>query len=287
MTNAINYTTAAKLLGVNGSYAFRLTVTPTLSVSISEVSPNPLGLRVDVRGPGLSVASATLNYLLVHAVPQGGAYPSFQYYSGASQTNSSGSALLQFPTVNGLQYAYSVMVYATIGGITGVGYHTRESIENNKVMPFVENFQNRTVLLAHSYDVHTFPPPVSALHFNSTFLALTQNFQLREIQMVNGSGLTTNGKINYGEGYPYYRVQLPTQGAGILIVAYRWGNNFGIVMMPWGISSLGFSVTFGDDPTGADWVATELRQVTVNKVAYHVKLDVWGTKGYQPWRYNP
>ena len=287
MTNAINYTTAAKLLGVNGSYAFRLTVTPTLNISISEVNLNPLRLRVDVRGPGSSVASAALNYLLIHAVPRGGTYPSFQYYSGSSQTNSSGAALLQFPTVNGLQYAYSVMVYASVGGLTGVGYKTRESIMNNKVIPFIEDFGNRMIILAHSFDVHTYPPPVSALHYNTTFLALTQNFQLREVQMANGSGLLNSGTLNYGEGKPYYRVQIPIQSAGILLMAYRWGNDFGIVMMPWGISSLGFSVTFGGDPTSADWVVTELRQVTVNRVAYQVELAVWSTKGYQPWRFSP
>jgi hypothetical protein len=262
-------------------------VTPTLSVSISEVNLNPLRLRVDVRGPGSAVASAALNYLLIRAVPQGGTFPSFQYYSGSSQTNSSGAALLQFPAVNGLQYAYSVMVYASVGGLTGVGYKTRESIMNNKIMPFIEDFGNRMVILAHSFDVHTYPPPVAALHYNTTFLALTQNFQLREVQMSNGSGLLNSGTLTYGEGWPYYRVQIPIQSAGILLVAYRKGQDFGIVMMPWGISSLGFSVTFGGDPTSAAWVVTELRQVTVNRVAYQVELAVWSTQGYQPWRFSP
>ena len=287
VTNAVNYTTATKLLGVNGSYAFRLTVTPTLNVSISEVNLNPLRLKVDVRGPGLTVRDATLNYFLYRAVPQGGQYPSFQSFSGTSQTDSTGSATLIFPSVDGSQYAYSVMVYARLGGLTGVGYRTRESIGNNKIMPFVEDFKNRVVLIAHSWDVHNFPPPVAALHFNTTFLSLTQNFELREIQMVNSSGFLKSGKVNYGEGYPYARVQIPTQSAGILVVAYRWGNDFGMVMMPWGISALGFSITFGGDPSSADWVATELRQVTVNRVSYQVKLAVWNTKGYQPWRYNP
>ena len=103
VASAVNYSTAAKLLGIDRSYAFRLTVVPTLNVSISEINPNPLRLRVYVRGPGLSVAGAVLKYFLYRAVPQGGTYPSFEAYSGTSQTNSSGSALLEFPTVNGLQ----------------------------------------------------------------------------------------------------------------------------------------------------------------------------------------
>lgn len=286
VTNVVNYTTAAKLLGVNGSYAFRLTVIPTLNVSISEANLNPLRLRVNVRGSGLSVGGATLNYLLYRAVPQGAQYPSFQSFSGTSQTNSTGSATLEFPLVDGSQYAYSAMVYARLGGLTGVGYHTRESIGSNKIMPFVEDFENRSVILAHSWDVHNFPPPVAALHFNTTFLSLTQDSDLQEIQMSNTSGFVVSGVVNYGQGSPYARVQIPTQGAGILVVAYRWGNDFGIVMMPWGISALGFSMAFGGDPSSADWVVTELRQVTVSKVSYQVKLAVWNTEGYQTWRYN-
>jgi hypothetical protein len=286
VTNVVNYTTAAKLLGVNGSYAFRLTVIPTLNVSISEANLNPLRLRVNVRGSGLSVGGAALNYFLCRAVPQGALYPSFQSFSGTSQTNSTGSATLEFPLVDGSQYAYSVMVYARLGGLTGVGYHTRESIGSNKIMPFVEDFENRSVILAHSWDVHNFPPPVAALHFNTTFLSLTQDSDLHEIQISNTSGFVVSGVVSYGQGSPYARVQIPTQGAGILVVAYRWGNDFGIVMMPWGISALGFSMSFGGDPSSADWVATELRQVTVNKVSYQVKLAVWNTEGYQTWRYN-
>jgi len=288
LTNAVNYTTAAKLLGVNGSYGFRLTIMPTLNVSISELLPlNPLRLRVNVMGPGGAVRDAALNYFLYRAVPQGGQYPSFESFSGTNQSDSSGSAVLEFPSVDGSEYAYSIIVYARLGGLSGVGYHSRETIGSNKIIPFVEDFENRTVLLAHSWDVHTFPPPVAALHFNASYFALSENFELQEIQLVESGGLVKHGKVNYGEGQPYARVQIPTQGAGVLVVAYRWGNNFGMVMMPWGISVLGFSITFGGDSSSTDWVATEIRQVTVNKISYQVKLAVWSIKAYQPWRHNP
>lgn len=285
--NAVNYTTAAKLLGVNGSYGFQLTVMETLNVSISEVTLNPLRLRVFVRGPGLILSGATLKYFLYHAVPQGGQYPSIETFSGTTQTDSTGSAVLEFLSVDGSQNAYSAVVYASLGGLSGVGYRSRETSGNNKVIPFIEDFENRIVLLAHSYDVHSYGPPVAALHFNATFFLLTQNFGLREIQLTESAGLVRSGKLNYGEGYPYFRLQIPTEGEGILVVAYRWGNNYGMVMMPWGVSALGFSITFGGNPSSADWVATEIRQVTVNGIAYQVKLAVWSTKGQQIWRYKP
>lgn len=274
---AVNYTTATKLLGVNGSYGFRLTIAPTLNISISEVNLNPLRLKVEVRGPGLALRDATLNYFLYHAVPSDDSCPLIEVLSGTNQTDPTGSASLLFSSLDGSQFAYSILVYARLGGLTGVGYHSRETVTNNRIIPFVEDFENRTVLLAHSWDGSP-----AALHFNATFLMLTQNFELRQIQFANSSGL-----VNSGAGKPYARVQIPTQDAGILIVTYRKGENYGIVMMPWGVSALGFPVTFGGDPSNADWVATELRQVTVNEISYQVKVAVWSTKGYQPWGYNP
>jgi len=285
VTEAVNYTTAARLLGVEDSYAFRLTITPTLNVSLMELNLNPLRIRVDVRGLRGAVSDVTFSYFLYHAVPGAGQYPSFQALSGISRTDTTGSVTLEFPSVDGSQFAYSIIVYARVGGLSGVGYRCRDSIGDNKIIPFVEDFQSRVVLFAHSWDVHNFGPPVAALHFNATFFSLTQDFQLREIQMPDSGGFVRSGLVNYGEAYEYVRAQIPTQSAGILVVAYRWGNSFGIVMMPWGIGVLGFSAMYGGDPSSADWVAVELRQVTINRVSYQAKVAVWKTS-YQTVRYN-
>jgi hypothetical protein len=277
--NTINYTTAAKILGVNGSYGFHLEIMPTLNVSISELTLNPLRLKVVVRGTGFALNNAALKYFLYRAVPSGFDYPFIEALSGTSQTNSSGLATLEFLSVDGTQYAYSIIVYASLGGLSGVGYRSRQTLTTNQIIPFVEDFENRTVILAHSWDVHEFPPPVAALHFNATFFAISQNFDLRQIQLINSTDFLNSGLLNYGQGKPFVRAQIPTEGEGILVVAYKWGNNYGIVMMPWGISTLGFSVTFGGSPSTADWVATEIRQVTINKIAYQVKVSVWSVKG--------
>jgi hypothetical protein len=287
VNNAVNYTAAAKMLGVNGSYGFQLVITPTLNVSISETNLNPLSLKVYARGPGLTLTGATLRYFLYHAVPGGSEGPSIEALSGTNQTDSTGSAILRFPSVDGSKNAYSIVVYASLGGLRGVGYRSRQTLTNNQVIPFIEDFENRTVILAHSYDVHAFEPPVSALHFNVTFFVITQNFELRQIQLANSSEFLNSGVLNYGEGKPYLRTQIPTESEGILILAYKSGNDYGIVMMPWGINTLGFSVTFGGDPSNADWVATELRQMTVDGISYQVKLAVWNLKGRQILRYNP
>jgi hypothetical protein len=66
-----------------------------------------------------------------------------------------------------------------------------------------------------------------------------------------------------------------------LIVTYQSNNEYGVVLMPWGLSSMAFPVTFGEDSSGKEWVATDIRQVVVNTVAYQVKLEMWSLEGYQ------
>jgi hypothetical protein len=51
--------------------------------------------------------------------------------------------------------------------------------------------------------------------------------------------------------------------------------------MPWGLSSLAFPVVFGTEPTGQEWVATDIRTVLVNGIAYQAKLALWSIEGYQ------
>lgn len=273
IADCINYTTAARLLGVNGSYGFQLSIMPTVTVSVSEVNADPLRFKVEVRGPGLAIGGATLNYYLYRAIENPEEeYPLIETFSGTNQTDSAGLAFLEFRAVDTSPCAYSIIVYAHLGGLAGVGYASYTSIENNHLIPFVESFEEGKVLLAHSWDLNTFPPPVSALHYNATFLLLTEDFELRQIRLDNSSGL-----VNYGEGKPYGRLQIPTSEAGILLVSYRRGDEdeYGTVMVPWGISTLGVSVTFGGDPSGSEWVATELRQVIVSEMPYQVKLAAW------------
>ena len=285
--DCVNYTTAARLLGVNGSYGFQISIAPTLNVSVSQVPASYLILKVEVRGPGLSLSGATLNYYMYQVVGNPDPdvdVPLIVTQSGVAQTDSAGSELLEFRSLDDSDDAYSFIVYANLGGLNGVGYYSHDTLGDYPpfIVPFIESFEEGIIIIAHNWDVHDFGPPVPAVHYNATFFVLTGDFELRQVQIVNSTG-----KVNYGEGKPYNTTQVPASESGILFISYRWGNRFGTVMMPWGISTLGVSVTFGGDPSSADWVAVELRQVTVNKVSYQAKVAVWSTKGYQPWGYNP
>lgn len=279
-TKTINYSIATKLLGINGSYGFQLTITPVITVSAREIqAANPLKIAVDVSGTGFPLANAAVSYCLITvSLSGGGSYPSYTANYGTATTDDTGSTLLQFPEVTSTETSYAFIVYAYLSGLMGVGYRERVTSDKQYVIPFIDDLATRRVLIAHSYDVHYYGPPEAAIAYNATFVLLTEDFTLREMPL--GTGKV--GIVNYGEGKPYQNVTIPTYNPGILIITYRKSaTEGGVVIMPWGISSLSFPVTFGESPFVKEWVATEIRQVVVNDVAYQAKLALWSLEGFK------
>ena len=275
--DCVNYTTATELLGVNETYGFRIDVTQTLDISISKVPVSPpddhLLLKVEVRGSGLPLSGATLNYHLFQVVSGGGgSYPSVKAYSGVAQTGSFGSALIEFDEVHESKDPYSFTVSASLSGINGIGHYSYDTVDDLElVVPFIQDFDEGTVIIAHSWDVQNVSGPVCEVKYNATFFILTSDFQLQQVQIENSTG-----HLLYGWGNPYFITQLPASEVGILVVSYRRdANRMGSVILPWGLSGLGLSVSFGGDPTASDFVATELRQVIVDDISYQVKVSVW------------
>jgi hypothetical protein len=280
-SEAINYSTVTRLLGVNNTYGFQLSMTPIITISIEEVQPNPLTLTVEVMGAGFPLSNATVSYcfLTVDATGGGGAYPAYTTYYGTIYTNDEGSVSITISGFDGTDESYALIVYAHLSGLIGVGYYQHVVYNENYVVPFISDFGKREVLIAHSYDVHGGSNPAE-IAYNATFVLLTEDFMLREIPMENATGKV--GKINYGEGQPYKTATIPTYNPGILIITYRKSaQETGIVVMPWGIGSMAFPVTFGETPSGKEWVATDLRQVLVNGIAYRAELSLWSLEGYQ------
>jgi hypothetical protein len=280
-TLAINYSVAAKLLGVNNTYGFQLTITPIITVAIHEThAASPLTLIVEVSGTGFPLANAVLSYCFLKVVEKGPQNnPSYASFFDTCYTDEEGSAVLNFADVNATD-SYAFIAYAHISGLIGMGYHERVTGDERYVIPLIDSFEDRRVLLAHSYDVQYFGPPESAVFYNATFVLLTEDFTLREMPMENSTGKI--GKIVYGHGAEktYQNLTIPTYNPGILIITYQSNNGYGVVLMPWGISSMAFPVTFGDNPLGKEWVATDMRQVIVNSIAYQAKLALWSLEGY-------
>lgn len=259
--DCVNYTRTAELLGINRTYGFGITIAPTLNVSISEVSVNPLEFKVETRGPGLPLTDATLNYYLFRLDPGGGQSPSIVTHSGIIQN---GSSSIKF-SLDASDDAYSFVVYVRLSGLDGVGYYSRDAPGSSPelILPFIQDLETGKVIIANNSP--------DAVYYNATFFILRQDFQLHQVQIENSTGQLAIGAYNTTE--------VAASETGILLIAYQQGENIGSVVMPWGIGTLGVSVDFGGNSTGYSFVATELRQVKINEVSYQVKLSAWRLGG--------
>ncbi len=276
-SSSLNYTTALDLLGIRNEYGFQLTFKPMVTVTITEdQAANPLRLSLNAYGTGFPLANAHVTYCML-SVSLNGGHPSYGIESGEATTNDDGSVTLEFAGVTKSTSSYSFIAYVHIGGLVGVGYHERVSEEEAYVIPLVDDISKGRILIAHSFDIDYYNPPSAEVKYNATLVYLADDFTLREMPLEN-----SYGHVNSGDGFPYEVVNIPTDNPGILIITYKKSSvEGGLVMMPWGVSSLAFPVVFGGDPGSQEWVATDMRQVIVGGVAYQVTIALWSLEGYQ------
>lgn len=288
-SECINYSIASKLLGINGTHGFQLTITPTVNVAIVEDKnvTDHLRLNITVMGQGFPLAGASVDYLIFWTNSTTG-----DLRADTTETNAVGFVLLDFDgndlpkiEVSQNQTAYTFIARVSLGGIRGVGYLSRETVTKaGNIIPFIESYENGTILLAHKWGKNDPGEECQgALHFNATFYVLPDNFSPIKSDVLN----ITEGPwlVNYG-GKSFHVVQIPPEArneVGFLVVTY-WREDepeYGMVVMPWGIGVIGLSVVFGGDPSGQEWVATDMRQVLVGNSAYQAKLALWSLQGYR------
>ncbi len=284
-SKVLNYSTASKMLGINGSYGFQLTLTPTLNVSTAQVSPDgaPLTLGVSVDGTGYPLADATLIYNFILVNQDQGQYPSFTMTSGSTTTDGTGYAQITFPGVNSETQSYAFVVYSYLYGLKGMGYYVHVPLSFTKsVVPMVDSFADRNVLLVHSNSIGNSAQPTeySQLCYNASFGILTDEYTLRQVTLDPD---TSTGTVTVGSGLPDYATINVPDNDGILLVTYKdtVSGQVGIVLMPWGLGSMAFPMTLGADPKGQEWVTTDIRQVTIGGFAYEAKLAMWSLQGVQ------
>lgn len=281
IADSIDYPTASRLLGINGTYGFELSIAPLVKVAISVYQNNPLKLRVDVTGPGFPLGGADLSYYFFRSVP-GAKYPNLELSTGTAKADSAGVAYLNF-TFDGTAETFTIVAYASLSGLTGSGHFTQQTFSKGAgVMPFVVNYEEGKVYLAHSWDVQDQGAPVPNFFYNATFMILKENFQFENWPIANSTGT-----VNYGGGggkYLYGETVLPVGHQGFLLVTYLSGNEVGMSIMPWGVGTLSVPVLFGELSSSEVWTASDLRQVTVDLVAYHAKITCWSLQGYEIWK---
>lgn len=283
-TQAINYSLASKLLGINGTYGFQLSLTPTLTVNIEKISMGaPLRFSIETSGTGFVLANANVTYSLILVNENGAEYPSYTIVSGNCVTNQAGEVpALTFSGIDGESRSYALIVYSYLYGLKGMGYYVHvPDFFTETIVPLVEGLENRSISLTHADSVGSAEPSVySQLSYNATFAILTEEYTLRQVILEQTSAV---GKVDCGPGstQEYASVIVP-DNTGILIVTYKdtSTSEYGMVLVPWGLGSMAYPVTFGGDYTGHDWVTTDIRQVTISGIAYHARISLWSLEGH-------
>lgn len=276
MNAVFNYSWALGTLGINGAYGFNLTLTPAVAFSISNTSTNPLTLSINATGVGFPLANASVSYLLL-PVSLNGAYPNYltiPNQAGTVYTDAAGNVSIAFPTFTpNSTLTYVFVAYAQVGGVAGVGFYAPPS-SNPRVIPFVDSLSTKSVILAHSYDVPNNAGFANTLAYNATYV-FWNDLGWQTMPLTNPTGRVTSGTSGN-----FSAVTIPTDNPGVLLIAYN-GTAGGVAVMPWGVGSLAFPVAFGGNSTAQEWVATDMRQVIINGVAYQAKLSLWSLAGAQ------
>ena len=278
MDDVVNYSSALKMLGINGTYGFQLALTPIVNVSIAEVQTSPLKLSINVSGVGFPLANASVSYYLL-PISLNGTYPNYltiPNQAGTNYTDAAGAVSVTFQNFTLNEHlTYAFVAYAHVGGVAGVGFYVPPS-GSPRVIPFADALSTKRVILAHSYDVPNNASFADTLAYNATFVFWNEYFGLQTMALANSTGTVTSGTGGY-----FGNVTISSDNPGVLLIAYGNGAAGGVAVMPWGVGSLAFPVAFGGNPAEQEWVATDIRQVLVNGVAYQAKLSLWGLKGVQ------
>jgi hypothetical protein len=281
-SKTVNYTSASKLLGINGTYGFQLTLTPTVTVDIQKISTgSPLQFYIDVSGTGFVMSNANVTYNLFLVNQDINQYPSYTLTTGSTTTQQDGSiSTLSFAGVNGESRSYALVVYCYMYGLKGVGIYIHQpSAFTSSVVPLVSSFQTRSVTLAHSNSVGSAQySAYPSLYYNASYFILTEEYTFRCV--IFDANATGQVQDNSGGTEKVATLTMP-DNAGLLVVIYKDASKTqtGITIASWGLGAIAYPIKYGGDPSGQGWVSTDLRQVTIGGIAYQAQLSIWSMNG--------
>jgi hypothetical protein len=234
-----------------------------------------LKFSVNAQGTGSPLSNGAVNYCLI-VIDVQGSYPAYSLNCGTASLDNLGSALLNFPGIDGSSRSFALLAYAYLPGLVGMGYYKQVTDHENSVIPLVFDVEDGEVMLAHSFDID-FRSDATELAYNATFVSVSEDLAFTDNPLQNSTGMVYSDREN-----PPGILTISKDTSGILVAAYKNSDgSTGVTLMPWGIGPLSFPITFGDSPTGKEWVSTDMRQVVVDNVGYQVVLSMWSLEGYE------
>ena len=213
------------------------------------------------------VANANLNATL-YSIRKTTPYPSLSTPLKAyATTNSSGKAECRFLNFNATDSLYALFIRANLGGVTSLGYYTNTRLEM-PLLPVITNYSESQVSLIHRQNVTTSYLYGNTVYYNATYLIQVGNTDFRTIDIDNTEGavhVNTPATLNLQVGLP-----------GVLLITTRTTNDdYGLILMPWGLNSLSLSLNYGEAPINLKTIVTRTQQASINGVSYLIELSCW------------
>jgi hypothetical protein len=267
LSEYVDYGQAAELLAVDNIFGFQVSIRPILNISVVQLEADPLKVGISLQGLSGTVVGALLNASLFHVI-QDTPYPSISTpLEGHAVSDIRGIAEIEFPSVNATEALYIVLVKANLGGIRGIGYYTNAYSKNSPLLPVVTGYQEGEVSLIHRKNIAASYSYAGDVYYNLTFLNQVGETAFRSVTLGMAYGtvnMSAPGIVSLSVGNP-----------GILLVSSRADAEYGLTAMPWGITPLCLSMTYGADPLNKKTVVTKSQFASINGLSYQIELALW------------
>jgi len=264
----VDYITASKLLSTYGNYGFKLSITPVLNISVTQIKVNPLKLKITIYGTSGPLSGALLNSTLYYINNRGTSPSIVEYTPLSKESNIDGEAEIEFPGLNSNEIIYLALVKVNLAGLSGIGYHTNAA--DPFIIPVVTNYSEGKVTL---FSNPVIPSTIGGLLYcNLRFVIQAGKSEFNLIKISNSIEILQSGKpVN---------ITLGTRNPGVLLISSKTSQSKScLTAMPWGISSLGLSLIFGGNPRNQKTVVVQSRYVMIDKISYQIKLALWRLDG--------
>lgn len=266
----VTYSTALKISGLNGLYGFRLNLAPTLNVTITPTSMNPLTFTISVSGPGGPTYNAIIGFTVFYIpsnVNTNNVPPVYTLFTKVT-TNTLGQATVSFP-FDGSTTAYNGLATISAGGLLATGSISNTNFSQVKMWPVINNISNGTGEMIHQCTYQN-NPPCGKYFYNASLYIPASDGTLQPIQITGGTGSVTPGSPGV--------FQFPLNQPGIVVVGYDGpglSKGAGFFILPWGANTLGLSLTFGNNPPSTPAVASVRRAALMGLMHYQAVLTLW------------
>ncbi len=270
----VTYSTAQQLLGLSGSYGFRLALTPTLSVTITPTNQNPLTLNMSVSAPGGPVYKANIGFTLFYIpsnVTGNNPPPVFSFFAKVS-TDTLGRATVSFP-FDASTTAYQGIATVSAGGMLATQMIGNTDFSQVKMFPVLQNISTGAGKMIHQCTYQN-NPPCGIYNYNATLYIPAADGSLQAISLGSGTGSVTPGLPG--------AFQFPLGQPGIVVIGFNGpglAKKAGFFVLPWGYNTLSLSLFFGGIPPTVEVVASVRRAALMGNIHYQVVLTVWKANG--------